>query len=702
MIRAAAGFLMFILSAAALDAQSTTPDTTGRMFQGGDSARGWNSPRALELIERARIRRELPRGDSALRNYTADARGHVYFYLDRRDTNERTLVKTDQIALELYWAAPDLAKQRIVGLRDESRLPNRMRYHLDHLTVVQNGFGDLIRVGDGDEVRDVPHPAAPGSTNVYDFQLADSMTLDLAGSPPVRVYEINVRPKRTDAPGLVGSIFIEQSAGDIVRMTFTFTPASYVDRRLDYINISLDNGLWQGRYWLPNEQFVQIRRQVPELDFVAGAVIQGRFRIFNYAFNRDLPRTLFLGRAVEAVPEEQRRAFNFEEDLYAGLELEGLAEPPQVEDLRAEAVRLLRNRRLTGLPPLRLNVPNASAVARHNRAEGTYLGAGATWVPGNNTRFDATFGYALGLQKPELTLEARREIKNSSALGVRGYYNEPRDIGIRSDVPGVLNTAAGWFGRDYTDLYFADGGELEFSSRFGNTRATLSLGAEAHRSRFNSIVASVGSDEDRPPFPADKGTLVFARGTLELPLLERTRTSIRLGVASEAGAFGFDARACPLGDPSCEAADGPFSRTIASVTAAYEPGDRAADVTLRISGGALLGDAPIQKYFFLGGVGTIPGHIYRGMIGRRFALAELEASRTVWRPWLRLRATAAAGMSSGFDPQASPFLSPRYSEAASVGIGVGLLWDAIRLDLVKGRGSPRLYFSINPQFRDML
>ena len=36
------------------------------------------------------------------------------------------------------------------------------------------------------------------------------------------------------------------SLADIVRMTFTFTPASYVDRRLDYINISLDNGLFAG------------------------------------------------------------------------------------------------------------------------------------------------------------------------------------------------------------------------------------------------------------------------------------------------------------------------------------------------------------------------------------------------------------------------------------------------------------------------
>ena len=77
---------------------------------------GWNSPRALELVERARERRQRPQVDSTLRNYQAMATGYVYFFLDRRDTDERTLVKVDQVALEVYWGAPNLTKQRIVGL----------------------------------------------------------------------------------------------------------------------------------------------------------------------------------------------------------------------------------------------------------------------------------------------------------------------------------------------------------------------------------------------------------------------------------------------------------------------------------------------------------------------------------------------------------------------------------------------------------
>ena len=96
--------------------------------------------------------------------------------------------------------------------------------------MVQDEFGDLIRIGDGDEVEAVIHPVAPGSESVYDFLLADSVTLNLpATRDTIRVYEVQVRPKNFDAPGFVGSVFLDRATKAIVRMSFTFTPASYVD-----------------------------------------------------------------------------------------------------------------------------------------------------------------------------------------------------------------------------------------------------------------------------------------------------------------------------------------------------------------------------------------------------------------------------------------------------------------------------------------
>ena len=653
-----------------------------------DTTRGWNGEEVRALLERARVRRDQPRGDTALRNYSAKATGHVYFYLDRQTSEETTLVKVDQVALELYWAAPNLTKQKIVGLRDQSRLPNRMYYHLDHLTVVQNGFGDIIRLGDGDEVRDVPHPAAPRSDSVYDFRLADTLNISFPGQPPVRVYQVEVRPKRHDRSALIGSIFIDQASADIVRMTFTFTPASYVDRRLDYINISLDNGLWSGRYWLPNEQYVEIRRQVPELDFVAGAVIKGRLRVYDYRFNEQLAPNFFFGAAVEALPKAQREAFVFEEELFAGLDREGLSPPPSVAALRSQAMELIRQQKLSGLPPLRLHVPNASSVLRFNRAEGTYLGAGASYVPRGRLRYEATGGYATAAEHPAGSLAVIYQNEANTRFTVRAAGNDLRDIGWRAGFPGALNTiSSAVAGDDYLDPYYASGLQLEWTRPVRSWRIGLQAAAEEQRSAQQELANSaIGDAAFRPVRPIDEGLLVSTQASLHGPLLTREHHQLEADLTIESGSW----------DGSV------FLRPLASLAWRYTSPSRNTTALLRGNAGISSAHAPIQKLFLLGGRETLPGYTYRSFTGDAFWLAEAEVTRAIWGPWIRLRALAAAG--GVRVPDTLPLSWPESrTTGASVGIGVGLIYDIIRFDLVRGgSNSPRLIFSVKPDFWDML
>ncbi len=302
----------------------------------------WNGERALKLVQQARNLRQAAVIDSAFQAYQADARGYVYFFIDRADSDERTLVKTDQVALDVFWKAPGQTKQRLVGRRDAKALPTNITYHLDHLTVVQDDYGDLIRLGDGDEVEAVVHPVAPGSESIYDYRLADSLTVTIP-SPvaEIRVYELEIRPKDPDAPSIIGSLFLERGTGAIVRMSFTFTPASYVDRSLDYIRISMDNSVWDGKYWLPYRQEVELRRELPIIEFLGGSVIRGRFEIRNYRFNPQLPETLFLGSTFISAPAAERRNFPFESGLYDQLSAEGLDPSPEIEAIRDQAMTVL-------------------------------------------------------------------------------------------------------------------------------------------------------------------------------------------------------------------------------------------------------------------------------------------------------------------------------------------------------------------------
>jgi hypothetical protein len=665
---------------------------------------GWDGVRALELIDRARERRALPVRDTLLRNYSARAEGFVYFYLDRRDDDERTLIKTDQIALELFWAAPNRTKQRIVGLRDVSRFPNRMHYHLDHLTVVQNGFGDVIRMGDGDEVSDVPHPAAPGSDSIYEFRLADSLSLRLPGSPePIRVYELNVRPRRTNRPALVGSVFVDRATGDIVRMTFTFTPVSYVDRRLDHISVSLDNGLWEGRYWLPNEQTLQIRRQIPELDFAASAVIQGRMRILDYTFNDTIPPSTFLGYPVTAVPHAQRESFAFERGIYDDLNEEGLGTPTDLNDVRRQAAELLGTSRLSGLPSWRFGLGSASSALRYNRAEGITLGAGIVYAPGPAARVDLAGGYAIGAGHVHAAVTGRRATSANGELRLSVVLRDTRDLGLRPAVPPAINSfAAAFLGDDYLDPYYATGARLFFRQRLNERlHAEVDVMGERHRSAALTERTALFSDSARFRVvrPIDEGDLGAASAALVRRMPDPRSSAWSAVVRAELGTFDAEWYL----RPSVEAS---LRRTTT---------DQSLQLLLSGSAGALLGNAPSQRLYLLGGTGSLPGYDYRAYAGTQYALAGLEASAAAFGPWLRLRLIGAAGAVGGLNgpqPLQPDSGSPAWQSWGvsgtdrvrfSAGAGIALFWDLLRIDWVRGLngGSGRLLFSFHRDFWDI-
>ena len=387
----------------------------------------WNDARALALVERAREVRESVVIDSAFHSYRGEARGYVYFFIDRPDSDDRTLVKADQIALDVFWQAPNDIRQQIVGLRDAKVLPTNIRYHLDHLTVVQDDFGDFIRLGDGDEVEQVLHPVGPASEDKYDFLLADSLTISYGGgAKEVRVYELRIRPRDYDAPGFVGSIFLDRASAAIVRMNFTFTPAAYVDPYLDYIRISLDNALWEGKYWLPYRQEVELRRELPVLDFLAGSIIRGRFEIGGYEFNADMPPAVRLGRRVTSVSAAERAAFPFERGLFDDLQEDGLASSPSMAEIRERASQILRQRFSSGLSPIRLYFGSASDLSRHNRAEGQFLGRGG--------RCAARAGC-----RP--THDGR--VRDRQGQGIRGFRRDRRTGTGRADVSRLLGRPRG-------------------------------------------------------------------------------------------------------------------------------------------------------------------------------------------------------------------------------------------------------------------
>src|SRR6266571_1024305 len=198
------------------------------------AAQAWNSDAALGLARRAVLRRGGAVADSSLHDYKAQAHGFLFFLgaFGQGLADPPRLVKADQLELEVYWKAPASSKQRVIRWRDQTQLPTDINYHRDHLGIIQNNFGAALRLGEGDEVRDVPHPLSPAGPDIYDFALGDTTTIMLP-EREVRVVTLRVRPKDFGLPRIVGTLYLDVETADLVRMAFNFTPRSYLDAALD-------------------------------------------------------------------------------------------------------------------------------------------------------------------------------------------------------------------------------------------------------------------------------------------------------------------------------------------------------------------------------------------------------------------------------------------------------------------------------------
>jgi len=662
----------------------------------------WNSERALELVGQARSLRQATAIDSAFQAYQADARGYVYFFLDRTDSDERTLIKADQVALELFWKAPHQTKQRLVGRRDAKKLPTDISYHLDHLTVVQDDFGDLIRLGDGDEVEAVVHPAAPGADSIYDYRLTDSLTVTLpAPAPDIRVYELEIRPKDPEAPGVVGRLFLQRRTGAIVRLSFTFTSASYVDRSLDYIRISMDNSVWDGKYWLPYNQEIELRRELPIIELLGGSVIRSRFEIRNYRFNPQLPGNFFLGGAVTSVPEAELRNFPFESGLYDQLSDEGLDPSPEIEAIRKQAMAILGQQYLRGLNRSRLHVPFVSSVYRYNRAEGSFAGAGTSLRLGATWRLLSRGGYAFGRENGQLAIDLRSS-PSPRRFSVGIWWNELQNASGR--LPGAsraVNTLNGLLAeRDYTDPYFTSGARVRYGWGLG-TKRSLEVGAvwERHRSGTNVVDDGLGGDPAGDP-ARESGT---SRPVLSVD--EGDDRAIEVTYGTRTAARGFESSATGRVGQMEER---PYASLWWATTLRRELPEQGTTLEAGLRVGISTQDTPVQTLFLLGGRHTLLGYPFRSFIGNQMALLRVEASQAVLAPWLTVHVFGAAGV-TGLSRTSFPDPGwPRQDTdgvRSSAGLGLKLGWDLLRFDVGRGLndgGDWEFVFSVQRRFWEWL
>jgi hypothetical protein len=643
---------------------------------------GWNAPAALELVRRGAERRSAEHRDTTLRSYSARGDGYVYFLLDAADAGGENLVRTDQVAVDLHWRAPDQVRQRIVGMRERRELPIvGLYYYLDRLTIVHDDFGESIVIADGDNVNEVTHPIGASGEEWYDFLLVDSLTLRIPGvDTPVRVHELRVRPRDPGEPAIVGSVFLEAGTGALVRMEFSFTPAAYVDPRLDYVKVTLENGLWEGRYWLPREQRLEIRREMPELDLPFGTIIRTRMRVGDYHFNEPVPDWLFAGRLpISLAPAEERANFAFDRPIDADWELEGVGPTTDFPAIRRAVRTAAREQAMSGLPLGRLSPGSVSEVARYNRAEGAAAGLGVRVRPSSGISGRVYGGWAFGAEIPTAALELSRT--GATSFRSELHLNRVADVGRFQAVSGITNSISSLFtGNDWLDPFLASGGTATLSRSMGDGWMVEATGRLEHQrsTQLSASYSVAGEASDwRPVREIDEGR----HQSLELVVVRDAaptggwwgRAALSGGhLAGEAGSFSFGRAEIAGGN----------SRTWSA---------RRSRIDITGTAGFAVGTLPRQELALIGGRGSLPGYAFRAFGGSDYAILDVRAATDIAHPWARARLFGAVGWSrvgSAADRSADLFGgSGTRGLKPSIGAGVGLFYDLLHIDVARGLGS---------------
>jgi hypothetical protein len=659
-----------------------------------DAQQLWNDARTRALVERATERRALQLADTALADYKATAHGYLTFLAQFGEgfTEPPKIVRADELGLEIYWKAPDLSKQRIMGRRDTLLLPTDIQYHRDHLGIIQNNFPSIIRLGDGDEVRDVPHPLSASGLSEYDFAIRDSLEIRL-GASTLHVYEVRVRPKNDKLPRAVGALYIDREGGEVVRMALGFTRAALKDKTLDDVSIVLENGLIEGRFWLPRRQEIEIRRTASWMDYPARGIIRGRWEVCCYEVNKGIPASYFNGpEIVMALPAEVAA------HKFTGAILDSL--PPDVravsdEDVRRvqeEARALVRAQSLARPRRLMLSATSASDIIAFNRVEGLALGTGLDRRAGRGSVIAGSARYGF----------SDHEWKGRASIGVRGGNGAAAslfaqrayaDVSDEAETSRARNSiAAQEFGSDYTDPYDARSVALTTHLPLGN----LWLGFDASYERHAPL--SIHASPATGSFEATIPALRLRERTATLSL--NRPTSLTIGGWEAAGrisATGISYRA----DGATR--DRFLARPLLSLDLQKPFGGTR--IVLHTLGAAAITDAvvPPQHLVYLGGPTTGPGYDFHQFAGKAGFSQRLEVRTHI--PFIAIplgrygkvpgELTLAPYVNTLSISQPAAFKTYNAGWFPSVGLGVMSFFDIIRIDVARGLRRGRWTFSID-------
>ncbi|UCC83088.1 MAG: hypothetical protein JSW46_19400 [Gemmatimonadota bacterium] len=646
--------------------------------------------RGQDIVELARRRHYQP--DSTLLDYTSRLNTLVSAALSTDPLAPPKLLVASELASSVTWDRDAGLQVKMLGQRYVTSFGPEAEAGLDFSRpwFVATAPGDSLRLLGGIEIpeRAAVHPFSQGADRYYEYEVGDTVTLYVADRQ-VDLVEVKVTPTRGDESLVVGSVWVDGASGDVGAMQIRFVgrrlwdedeeDAEWVNRILS-VSATLQQGLWEQRYWLPHHQEVELMVRIPFIGNLALPIIF-RNEFDRYDVNSgqsiawlspdsmragidtsttyDEGATLYLraGREVETadeVPDSARgREANPRRETTqiragpadGGWEIirppddsletyDEWAEPletpaeltlPSAEELERRA-RSLSNE-IVGRKMFVIQWDRLADLIRYNRVESLALGLAARydiprrafWSIGGR----GSFGFA-DLQ-PKARLDVRYDAPRMR-VELTAYSELHVAASTLSDVKRAFGNSlrAFFLGRDDADYYRATGVALTLDRRWSWFRGRIGAGFEDHTTvERNTDFAIPGIWQDsvfqlNPP--ADEGIFWRGDGEAIIYLGDWTRPTdrgqITVGVEAGTGADSLD-----------------YVQARAGLEGKVDLWDLAS-LALVARGGWSGGEVPLQRLWRIGGIATLRGFTHGTLAGESYwtGRIELAKNRPIWRP----------------------------------------------------------------------
>ncbi|MGI9091213.1 MAG: ShlB/FhaC/HecB family hemolysin secretion/activation protein [Gemmatimonadaceae bacterium] len=699
-------------------------------------ATAFKDPAARLLLDRARASRLAQ--DSSLKAYDATTYERLSVGMKLGSFGRDRLLMRTERSSRVRWERGKGAVVDVTGARSALPMVTGMRTSVDlgdkQLPIPYFPGRESLWIGSGLAKADVSassmiHPLAAGSEAYYTYATGDSLSLQLPGGRNILVRELRVEPRKTRWNVVVGSLWFDTSTGQLVRGVFRMAePMDFLEVAKEEGGedakddipvlmrplitpmtggvdvITVDYGLFDGRFWLPRAQVAEGKARSGVMRFPFS--IRQRFEYADVNGDVEIPAVQLTvidtahgagaigarraareaackNGAVERVSRQTRYDKTLNVVVRVPCDTTALATssslPKSIYDtpdalfsntemdaLVASALSLGRQAGMTPRPP---TLDWGLGFTRYNRIEGFSTGVEARQDIGNGYTARALARLGMDLSPNGEIGVTRSNGRESYTANVYRRLNSANDWG-RNPFSLGASLSALLFGHDDGVYYRAWGGEIVHEQTGGQSRlvdswrvfAEQQFDARVH-SRF-SVIGKLSDGYFPDNIDATNGSIVAAavrkRGSLGAdPLGLRATSDVQL--EGGAGSFGY-ARGM---------ADVTVTRPIVGTPVGP------LDAALTLGGGTSVGAVPTQRLWYLGGSSTVRGQDVGVAVGDAYWLSRLE---------LGLGSVAAkpvifADLGWAGDRRR---LTQAVVPVSGAGVGASFLDGLIRLDVAKG------------------